>query len=51
MKKIASYQDDSSKSAKVAQGLHRKKLFAVALFTSLMLIVVSEGLRLAFMNW
>ncbi len=51
MKKLLSSKGYQSKSVKTAEHLGRKKLFAIALSTFLILVVVSEGIRLVLMNW
>ena len=47
MKKSLSSKGYQSNGAKTAERLDRKKLFAIALSTFLILVVVSEGIRLA----
>lgn len=51
MKKSLSSKDYQSNGAKTAERLDHKKLFAIALSTFLILVVVSEGIRLVLMNW
>jgi hypothetical protein len=50
-KKLLSSTLQKRNSAKAAQQLDRKKIFALAIFSFLMLILVSEGVRLAFLSW
>lgn len=51
MKKSLSFKGNQSNGAKTAERLDRKKFFAVALSTFLILVVVSEVIRLVLMNW
>lgn len=50
MKKLLSSKMQGQVTAKAVQQRSRKKLFALALSTFLVLVVVSEGIRLALLN-
>jgi hypothetical protein len=51
MKKLPSSRNDQFNGTKAAQQLNRKKLFAIVFSTLLMLVVVSEGIRLVLTSW
>lgn len=51
MKKLLSSEMHKRGSVKAVQRLDRKKIFAIALSTFLILVLVSEGIRLALLNW
>jgi hypothetical protein len=51
VKKLLTSKANQTNSAKVGQGLNRKNVFAVALVTFLMIVAVSEGIRLTLMHW
>ena len=51
MKKSLSSKGYESNGAKTAERLDRKKLFVIVLTAFLILVVVSEGIRLGLMNW
>lgn len=51
MKKLFSPKMQNRVSGKVVQRLDRKKVFTLALSTFLVLVVVSEGIRSALLNW
>lgn len=51
MKKSLSSKGYQSNDGKTAERLDRKKLFAIALSNFLILVFVSESIRLVLMNW
>lgn len=51
MEKLLPSRGSQSNRAKAVERLDRKKLFAIALTTFLILVVVSEGIRVVLMNW
>ncbi len=51
MKKSLTFKGYESNGAKTAERLDRKKFFSIALSTFLILVVVTEGIRLVLMNW
>lgn len=50
-KKLLSSTLQKRNSAKAVQQLDRKTIFALALSTLMMLVVVSEGVRLILLSW
>lgn len=51
MKKSLSSKGYQSNGVKTAESLDRQKFFVSALSTFLILVLVSEGIRLVCMNW
>jgi hypothetical protein len=51
MEKILASKRHTRMTAKAAKRVNSKKVFASTISTFLMLVVVCEGLRLAFQGW
>jgi len=51
MKKLLSLKLQKRDSGTAVQQIDRKKVFALALSTFLILVVVSENVRLALLSW